>query len=217
MFGVGVVWFLIALFWCKLGYRICLHKIRKNRPIFLLVFAFAGMWVGSVVRLPQCLDLVPVGMLFMEGGYQLRHKEQEYAASLKLAGIVCFFVWIYMVWNQGIYIELATRVYPLSMLSVLLAFCGCLVVIQLSGALESFPGHSVLAWIGQHSLDLLCIHHIDYQLAIWNVSVFSPESSLAAYNPLISGCFRIVLDVCILFVWIWIKKRVALLLHPQTA
>lgn len=206
VYGVGVLWFLIALFWCKLAYRICLDKIRNYRPIFLLFLAVAGMWAGQVVRVPQCLDLVPVGMLFMEEGYQLRQSGKEDAPVMHIAGIGSFFVWIYLVWTQGVYIELAVRKYPQFILSVFVAGIACLAVFQLSKALENFSSSRILEWAGRNSMDLLCIHHLDSYFSFWKITVFSSDSQWAVCNQLLSSFCRVALDVGILFVWLGLKK-----------
>lgn len=215
MNGVGVCWFLIVLFWCRLFYRIVLIKIQNYRPIFLLFLALAGMWVGSFIWLPQSFDLVPVGMLFMEGGYQLRQSGKEDSSALKAAGVAGFFVWIYFTWTQGIYIELSTRSYPYSMLSIFIAFIACLAVIQFSKAVEGFRSASFLTWVGKYSLDLLCIHHLDWSFPFWNITTFSSEGSLAFLNLPLSTVYRLIQDIFLLFLWIKVKNLVLRLYHRK--
>lgn len=206
VYGVGVLWFLIALFWCKLAYRICLNKVKNYRPIFLLFLTVACMWEGQEVRLPQCLDLIPVGMLFMEEGYQLRQSGKEDAPAMHLVGIGSFFVWIYLLWTQDVYIELAVRKYPQFILSVFVAGIACLAVFQFSKALENFSSSRVLEWVGRNSLDLLCIHYLDRYFTFWKIAVFSSQGEWAVCNQLLSSLCRVALDVGILFVWLWLKK-----------
>lgn len=207
VYGVGVLWFLIALFWCKLAYRICLNKIQNYRPMFLLFLCLAGLWLGTIVRLPQCIDIIPIGMLFMEGGYQFRHSGREDAPAMKMAGVAAFFVWIYLTWTKGIYIEIATRDYPGSMLSIFIAFAACLCVFQFSKALEAFKSSEILAWLGKNSLDLLCIHHLDWYFMFWQNESLMLHGSLEFLNGPLSACYRIIGDVIVLLLWIGIKKE----------
>ncbi|MGN1167358.1 MAG: acyltransferase family protein [Lachnospiraceae bacterium] len=65
VYGIGALWFLIALFWARCFYRLFDYKIKEYRFIILLVFAFLGMWIGSIIRLPHCLDMMPLILLFM--------------------------------------------------------------------------------------------------------------------------------------------------------
>lgn len=212
MYGVDVLWFLIALFWSKLFYRLCLNKIKKYRSIFILFLALAGMGIGSSIRLPQCLDLIPVIMLFMEGGYQLRHCGKEDVPAMKMAGVAGSLVWIYLTVSKGIYIELAGRSYPGSTLSVVVAFVACLAVFQMSKALEGGKCAPILAWLGKNSMDLLCIHYLDrYTVPIWYIMSYT-EGSSVMNRPAATLC-RVILDVAILFVWWSIKKGIYYLRH----
>lgn len=207
MFGVGVIWFLVALFWGKLAYRIFDRTVSKNRLIFLLFLSFVGIWISNVARLPQCIDMIPVIMLFIEGGRIIRDDVDTDSNVWKCLGIISFFVWIYFAWDKGIYIELATRKYPYTMLSVLIAFLGCICVIQLSQAIENIKIVRLLIYVGKYSLDLLCIHYLDvYFKDVWTISHFSENSTLYFTNEVMSCAARVLIDVLILVVWCAIKK-----------
>lgn len=207
MFGVGVIWFLVALFWGKLAYRIFDRMVSKNRIIFLLFFSFVGIWISNVARLPQCIDMIPVIMLFMEGGRIIREDVNSDSSVWKILGIVSFFAWIYLAWDKGIYIELATRKYPFTMLSVLIAFLGCICVIQFSQAIEKMKISGFLTFAGRNSLDLLCIHYLDlYFEDVWTINHFGENSTLYFTNEVMSCVARVLMDVLILIVWCAIKK-----------
>ena len=60
--GLGVIWFLISLFWSKLFYRLLLHMQIKYRILLLICFSSLGMYIGTNIRLPQCLDIIPIAM-----------------------------------------------------------------------------------------------------------------------------------------------------------
>lgn len=191
-YGVGVLWFLIALFWSRQVYRIILHYLPSDyRVMFLLFGAYISMLIGQKARLPQGLDLIMVILFFMECGYQY-HKNAERILPYELiTGLIAFFLWTYLSWDKEIYIELATRQYPGRMLCIIIALSGCFSVILLSKSLESLKLiASPLKWLGTHSLQLLCIHHFD-----WNIT-WTWES----HNPYIASIKRIIVDLLILFV-----------------
>ncbi len=206
MYGVGVLWFLIAIFWARCFYRLFDYKIKEYRFIILLIFAFLGMWVGSILRLPHCVDMMPLILLFMESGNYIKNKVDIKSVRWRELGIVSFFVWIYLVCDRGIYIEMATRKYPYSMLCVLIAILGCIVVIQFSQGLQQFRCSKGIIFLGRNSLDLLCIHHIDsYFSFVWKINLFSEGSKLFFANEVITSLVRVLLDIILLLIWVGIK------------
>lgn len=156
--GIGVVWFLLALFFAKFLFRISLNLVQNYRCIFYLFIAFAFSELGKKIWLPQNFDLLFPAMLFMYAGYLLKNKIVEDSKYLKVFGICSFVFWIYMSWYKGIHIELATRSYPYSLISILIALCGSLCVIQFSKSIEALKISKTLIFLGKYSLDLLCIH-----------------------------------------------------------
>ena len=210
MYGVGVLWFLIALFWARCLYRLFDYKIKKNRFIILLFLSFFGMWIGSILWLPHCIDMMPLLLLFMECGKYLKTNVEIESTNWKKAGIIAFFLWIYLAGDKGIYIEMATRQYPYSMLCVLVAIMGCVAVIQFSQGLETISFSKVISFLGRNSLDILCIHHIDgYMSFIWKINIFVEGSALFFVNEVLTSITRVVLDVILLIVWLVIKRNIA--------
>lgn len=207
MYGVGVLWFLIALFWARSFYRFFEYKIKEYRFIILLIFSFFGMWMGSILRLPHSFDMMPLILLFMECGNYIRNKVDMQSTRWIEFGIVAFFVWIYLAWDRGIYIEMAIRQYPYSVVCILVAVLGCIVVIQFSQGLQQFCCSKGIAFLGRYSLDMLCIHHIDgYFSFLWKIELFSEESKLYFSNAVVASFARVFLDVIVLLIWVGIKN-----------
>lgn len=207
MYGVGVLWFLIALFWAKLLYRVFDCVVKKYRFIILLACAFAGMWVGSIIRLPQGMDMMPLIMLFMECGRYLKENVDMNSVKWPIVGVISFLAWTYLVCDKGIYIEISLREYPHLMLCVLIAILGCIVIIQCSQGMEQLHRTKVLSFLGRNSLDLLCIHHIDgYFSVLWEISIFSDEAYFL--NAVFTAIGRAVFDIAVLLIWVLIKEKV---------
>lgn len=204
MQGVGVLWFLIALFWGKLAYRIFDNKVKNCRFVLLLMFSLIGMLMGAIVRFPQCVDMIPLIMLFMELGRFLRNDVDMSSKKWMLTGVLAFFIWSYFVCEKELYIEIATRQYPLLLVSALIACLGCVVAIQFSQAIENSKVSKVIINIGRNSLDLLCIHHIDeYFETFWRINAISDKS-----YEMTSSLLRVIIDILILIFWIYVKKGV---------
>ena len=209
--GIGVVWFLIALFYAKLLFRFILNLIPNYREIFCLLLAFLFSALGKKIWLPQNFDLLFPAILFMDAGYVFRNKIEDDSKKVKIAGLCAFIFWIYMAWNKGIYIELATRQYPLSLVSILIALCGSLCIVQFSKSIENLKSSKVLVFIGKYSLDLLCIHQFDgYFSFLWKYISFSESTKLCKVNSFIQLFFHVIIDVIILFLWVLIKEKVFL-------
>ena len=207
--GIGVVWFLLALFFAKFLFRLCLNLIDKYRFIFFLSLAFIFSVFGKILWLPQNFDLLFPAMLFMYSGYIFKNEINEESKVIKVMGIVSFIFWTYMAWNKGIYIELATRSYPLSMVSILIALCGSLCIIQFSKAIESMKISKSLVFLGQYSLDLLCVHQLDgYFSFLWKFIAFSENSLFFRINPYMQALFHVIIDVAIMIIWVLVKKKI---------
>lgn len=196
--GIGVIWFLIALFWGKLFYRIMMQMVPSYRMMFLLFGTFGSILVGQRIRLPQGVDLIFLIMFFMECGKQYRDKLEHRGGALEeILGMLFFPLWIYLSWDKGIYIEIATRQYPLTMVCVFIALISCLCVIQFCKALADIGYiNEFLSWVGMGSLELLCIHHLDY----WGYKLWSHPSTI------VMSVRRVAFDIIILLIWYGLKK-----------
>lgn len=93
----------------KFFFRIVLNKIPKYRKIFLLIGTYIFSVPGLKIELPQNFDLIFVAMLFMDAGYILRNAVDENSPKIEKLGIACFFVWIYLVWNQKVYTDFGIK------------------------------------------------------------------------------------------------------------
>ncbi|MCR5761908.1 MAG: acyltransferase family protein [Treponema sp.] len=207
--GVGAVWFLLALFFSKLLFRLCLNLIQRYRLVFFLTLTFVFSVFGRKLWLPQNFDLLFPAMLFMYSGYVFRKEIDEDSKYIKFIGFFCFIFWTYMAWNKGIYIELATRSYPFSMVSILIALCGTLCVIQFSKSIESMKISKSLVFVGKYSLDLLCIHLIDNYLSfLWTFIIFTGNAKLIKINSYLQLIFHVLIDILVLIVWIFVKEKI---------
>lgn len=89
------------------------------------------------------------------------------------------------------HIELATRSYPMNMLSFVEAICGTAVVCYLSRFLVEVKW---LKYIGQHTLLVMCIHQLDFYWVIWSKYISSWPVAMI---------LRTILDFGILFLFLY--------------
>lgn len=149
-------------------------------------------------------------MVFMYAGYIFRNKIDEDSKIVKVVGLFAFVFWIYMAWCKGVYIELATRQYPLSVVCIIVALCGSLCIIQFSKSIENLKVSSILIFFGRNSLDLLCIHQLDgYFSFLWKSIALSEFIGLLKINPFHANIFfHVIADLTVLVLWILIKEKI---------
>lgn len=191
---LGMIWFLVALFWTKqLYYIITLIFPNKYNGALFLLFAVAGKMLSLYGKyLPQSLDVVCVSVLLIYIGNVLRRNYSQFEKYQFPITASAFLIWT-ACWEKGIYIELGGRWYPWFALGLLEAVCGGLCVFTLAQALEAFkPAAWILKNIGRHTLLILCVSHIDWlALNIWG---YKPMWQTLVLRPAIvlAGTFAVV-------------------------
>lgn len=232
---VSYLWFLPALFWTRVVYRLVLQYVKAYRQMFILILAFFSIWLGQIIRLPQSLDLIFVNLIFMEAGYLMRTYEQKIKSEIwQGIGIAAFFIWsIYLSFLNGqVKLSLANRMYDRYTLGILIALLASVCIIQFSKSVEAFKASEAAAWLGKHSLALLCIHNLDGKYEIvkglwdtrsklavlsqqWLESVLRHYDKMAMYDSwshvLVNGvvvCQRILQDAAVLFLFVQVRNLV---------
>lgn len=168
--ALGMLWFLFSLFWAKIFidviYILFPGKNTGHIYIFLgllgIVLGIQGKW------LPQNLDVTFVAMIFIYIGILWK----EYSIHINKYKNILFFISI-ILWltclNFSIYIEMATRSYPYLIISIVEAVLASFAICCLCEALASnIKISNITQFIGQHTLLILLIHHIDWSFQfIW--------------------------------------------------
>lgn len=203
--GIGKLWFLVALFWGKFFFRIFINiTTLRYREIFLLVGSFLLYLIN--IQLPQNFDLMFIILLFMDVGYHLKNSIDDNSIWMERIGIAVFFIWIYLVWEKNVYIDLAVRLYPV--LSIICALCGSLCIMQLSKFLENFDIFSkIFSFLGRHSLELLCIHQLNpYFYKYSEFFSFNENLKLSRLNPYLHCFINVLINIAILITFLSVKE-----------
>lgn len=195
--GLGMLWFLVSLFWAKFLID-CLSVLFKNNylPISILLGSF-GLLISQYKWLPQNFDVTLISMMFISVGLLVK----KYQVNIEKNKVMIFYLslafWMYFV-SKSTYIEMATRSYPFSTVCIIEALCGtyvfCEVVKAISNLIES-NNHSFfkngLLNIGRGTLLIFCIHHLDgYVGKLW------------ASNYLAIMCLKRVVLVLVIYLFI---------------
>lgn len=202
LMGVGVMWFLFVFFWAKLLFDM-LQVLLKDAQIGAILLIMSGLSYlfcnGFKHFLPQALDIVPFAALFMWiGAASKKLIEKGFNRYLKLiVGILLIYWLVCLVFH--IYIELSIRHYPLFIVCILEAAAGTLLVCLLSKWIVTFKWANTLRVIGQHTLAVLCIHHLDLYWIDWGLKIYQWELAVI---------LRLVLDLIILVVFLFIQRKI---------
>lgn len=198
--GVGAMWFLYAMFWSRLAYRL-LNIVSGNRNwlrillIAILTSATHFMNLGGIY-LPQYADGMFLGCVFLEVGHAVKIYD-ETSSSKKVdifGGILTLLLWCGIFFGFRNNMIMNSRVYTLS--TLLLAIFGSLWTIALCRLFNESKYVWPIQWVGQNSLDLLCIHFLDH---LWFDGM---------ENGFKLAITRMLVDVILLVVFESVKSRV---------
>ena len=175
--SVWLVWFICCLFVARNMYIILMkkmeHQSNSKKYSVILLIACLGYLIGRYYAfLPWSIDVAMVSLIFVAFADWMR-KNNYLERGCFYTLVLPMIMWIYFL-HLGIHIELATREYPLGILSIIEAIAGTLVVISLSRYLERVMFFSsFLAWCGKNSMIILAIHCLEMMYFNWNDWVYS--------------------------------------------
>lgn len=200
---VGFVWFLPAIFWAKIIFYIIENVFPSNyKNIVFLMCIPISLIISSICPLPQVLDIALIGTFFVFIGRFLRNNINIFDLDNSKNNIilyVSFFVWIFCWIGLNINLNMAYRLYPYGILSIIEAICGSICIFYLSKAIESQRFiNNLMVKIGQQTLIILIVHSIeDILLAnYWHSTQF----------PYLISIVRVIFVVSISLIISAIKK-----------
>ncbi len=150
---MGPIWFLLALFWCRIIYNFIFKRFAQRTILICLFISMVSFAFGKYV---MCL---PLGFLYGLCSlifYSIGHYWKTYnftpSRSFLIVGVLVWIVCIYFA-----HLEMAlysSRLYPISYFA---AFIGTYVTYLLAKRTPLFL-HSIMLWLGQNTLLILCYH-----------------------------------------------------------
>ncbi len=164
---IGAIWFLLALFWCRVAFALVCEKVRGERARALWIFGLSAAAIlldVYVVNLPLAL-LPGIGALFFYWiGYWAGRFGMLGTFRWK-AEIPLYACWLAAALYSGMsMVRCHYAVFPLDVLG---ACGGTLLVCRISWLLSKVRWlNGFLAWIGRNSLVILCVHLVDLDARI---------------------------------------------------
>ncbi len=181
MFGsslpfIGPIWFLLALFWCKVFYTFLKQKTDRCLLLSFIISTIAFIIGKYIVNLPFGILTGFCGMVFYAmGDYWKNRLMMPMKKTYLFIGIL---IWGLCIWKG--HLEMASfdcNRYPFSMIA---AFIGTYVTYVVSSKTPSFL-HPILSWIGQNTLLILCYHTLTFYL-MQNVEFYFLEPNAIELN-----------------------------------
>ena len=197
-FTIDAMWFLVVFFWSKAFFYLVTKIVGLDYSgVVFGVLAYICYCFADKVWLIQSWDLVPVASLFMWLGAELRKNFaniQKYQVGIFL---VAFIIWIWGL-QQQIRIDMAIRVFPDFIVSIIFIVCASFCVIYFSEGISNTRLGKFLAFSGRETLPLLYINTIDF-FWVWGIK----NLELKGYYYTLT---RVSLDLLLLFAWVLVVK-----------
>lgn len=203
---VGVLWFLIALFWARVVYRKIAKLDLKHRMLIIVPLLCMELFYGVGKCLPQSIDLLPMIIFFMECGRYVREYVEFDSQTWKIIVFTALVFWVCFTLIDGISIEMATRAYSWKLYCVANAICGSLLVMTISIWIEKIKYiNDILSFCGRHSLEILCIHHLDWSVTSWWRVEYN-ISGLHKYAEILNPINRVTFNLICLIFFLLVKR-----------
>lgn len=164
--GNGPLWFLPALFWCRIVYDEIRRVVRSKYLIWggIVILSFMGVYVGHRIFIPFFIAQGLAALIFYHIGSEakrLRVKNQ------KIHGLKWMFVIAFVL--AGLFTDTMyfyTLQFPCWILNVVSASCATFLLYQLCVRIVKGKLVNILSYVGRASLLLLCAHGIDYVVGL---------------------------------------------------
>lgn len=174
---IGAMWFLPALFWCRVVYNIMGKNSEKITYSLAILLSAVSYILGKyIINIPLGFLEGTQALVFYAAGI-LWHKHKK-ALHLK-ALIILAIVWMSSIFVG--FISMADFYYSCHPINIAVAISACLIIASCVNALNRYKSKIVrtflgaISWIGRNSLCFLCFHAVLLSLHIqiyWGIAVF---------------------------------------------
>jgi len=203
---VGVVWFLMALFWARTIFDLLQLICRKKAVFYLMiaVISIGGYILGHVQWLPMSIDVAFVIQPLFLFGHLLKKVDLKKQPLLVCAGSLI--AWLGLLLFLGIagktVFELAIRSYPLYPLCFVCAIAGSMFIMGLGVVLDKYLSvPSVpLKIVGKHSIVMFWVHGLAFCVPFIN------DLFYVTGNDYVNALIRILIE-CSLFAMVLLLIR----------
>lgn len=173
---IGMIWFLLALFWCRLIYNYIVQNHSKYKYVIVGCLAVIATLVDNyLINLPFAILPGLSAMMFYMLGNVLREHSSRICSKQRLLiplGLIC---WILSIAYFGISMVSCTyHCYPIDIVGACFATW---LIYRISLFMEKNTKNisAFFEWAGMNSMTILCAHFLEQSTFVWQ-HVHVPET-----------------------------------------
>lgn len=150
----GPIWFLLALFWCRIFFALIYHHCPRHYLSVSCVIGLPAVWLSSeIVNIPLCVSPGAIALIFYATGLKLKEIGLDSFKGWHLAAMTCF----WLICSQKGYLNMACHMYTLYYLVIVGAVFGTIVTYKACSFISGRIAE-IMAFVGRNTLDILCCH-----------------------------------------------------------
>lgn len=237
---LGPVWFLLALFWCRIIYRTLAEYMSvKWRSIIITTIALTILLIKlcvwedlykcpwNILQGIVCMFYYHVGVLLQDssGLVKLRELKSERKRTLIVVSCSLLALSVLAFWRLGTNMNLSmlqTPLLPIDLLNAIgLTLSLYLVICFICKHLKVTFLQSGLRWCGEHSMAIFAVHCVEYHTTVRIVSRLTGTMMEVSDNVLekilvlpINPLVQVI--ICVLLVLLWEFFKGLKLQHIKT-
>ncbi len=151
----GPIWFLLALFWCRLFYNVLYGICGKYEFLLSFVASLIAWQIGyKIINLPLCILVGLTALMFYSAGYNFRKICLENIKPWHY--IIGISIWALSVFTET-YLNMSMYIFMRFPLSITTAVIGTIIILKCSTYIHGLFA-KILSFLGRHSLDILVAH-----------------------------------------------------------
>ena len=163
--SIGAIWFLLALFWCKIAYNVIARYISNRLFQFVTIMAifFLSVFLDRYyINLPFSILPGLSSLIFYFIGVQIK----IYNESLRVRKIelLCILIWIVAAVYSSM--SMARCYYKCWPIDILGAVGGSILVYQIVKFVYDKKRIPFFIWLGKNSLAILCFHCLEFKIQL---------------------------------------------------
>lgn len=161
---VGPIWFLIALFWCRIMFSIFYSDNTNKNIVFFILFPIFAAYIFTFIYVPLYLLQGMTSMIFYYIGCMAKENKALSEKCPVLITLIMIIIWIYCIFFS--HIDMQSGYYDNFIINVIGAVSGTYFIYLISKFIDEkiWLMKYVLIFIGKMSLVVLCFHSLDYSI-----------------------------------------------------
>lgn len=161
IYFIGAIWFLQALFWCRISFNIVYNNFHKKYIIILFFISTISTFVAQHIFIPTNILQGLSALIFFTVGYKVKELNLLKKNTNKL---YLFIMSVIVLLSSSLGpIGMVTCYYPSYIINMIASIVGGYLIYYISYKFTNTKIGLILSHIGTLSLIILCIHIIDLQ------------------------------------------------------